>query len=188
MKGLDREAIQLAEWVRRATGCVGLPTDIDRIAERLGLGVFRRKLPRRVYAVSEMPHRMIVLNSMRPRRQQRYDLAHEVGEHLTLSLGVGHGSWHNQFAGHLLVPLNELHGAVRDGQLERICNSFDVSESVILYQMGFLKAWLLSIPEKQNSTVRSGMCESSSNLGNGIAAIRKSPWIEEATAKLRSGV
>jgi len=129
------------------------------MAERLGIRVFCRHLPSRIFAASELWHRIVVLNRRRSPLQQRYDLAHEIAEQITLDMGNSHGAWQNQFAGHLLVPLDCLRGQILKGaDLDRLCQRFDTSESVVFYQMAFLKDGILLSQADENirgSVVRS---------------------------------
>ena len=137
-KGIDRECLDLVEWILRATGIdrTLVPVPIREIARRLAVPLREGALPYGVRGMCDVRRRIIVLNGRMPETRKRFVIAHELGELIVLPVSPDHGSWLNEFAGHLLVhPANLQLAAAAMRRTDRLARHFDVGESVLLYQL-----------------------------------------------------
>jgi predicted RNA-binding Zn-ribbon protein involved in translation (DUF1610 family) len=119
--------------LRRETVGDGIPVDVDRIAELLGLtvrrGTFRHdgKLVGRTIEVPE-GHR----------GAERFVIAHEIGHHELQHQGDRHKiePEANAFASELIIPRHALQAAVREGAtLRGLASRFDVSMQATVYAL-----------------------------------------------------
>lgn len=136
--------IELAEEIRREYG-----TDLDTIAESLGLSVIGEKLEGRLtefYVPGS-----IVVNSELSNRKKRELVAHAIGHHLLhagnhlamqkriYSFGNYHEKQANVFAACLLMPHAELSRFISDrSRIDEIANHFQVQEELVRLR---LKVW-----------------------------------------------
>jgi hypothetical protein len=156
---LDREAVELAGMVWRASGLTSAPLDIGRVARALGIVVVVRDLPKPIRAVSDLYRRVIILSSRYPVHKRRFHFGHEVAELLTIDLDLPHSSWQNQFSGHLLVPLLVLIQELQRGMgMDDLCRIFGVGRGVILYQLKLIRhgIGISETAERWGGVVRSG--------------------------------
>ena len=137
-KYLDREAIDLAEWLLQMGRHDGrLPIPVDGLVRCLGARVFPVALPKIVRGVCDRERRIILVNRGLGKPAQRFVIAHELSELLILDMGLPHGGWQNQFAGHLLVPLRLLIREASGRGLDDLAEMFEVGEAVIAYQLRY---------------------------------------------------
>lgn len=136
-----RQAIQTAEGIYREYG-----TDLDRIADSLGLIVLEEELEGRLSEVYFGD--AIVVRADLPRAVKRELIAHAIGHHLmhagnhltlqgnTYSFGNYHEKQANVFAAWLLVPEDQLTEKLNASRaLPDLAHDFGVTDELMLFRL-----------------------------------------------------
>lgn len=146
-----------AQQARERTGEAGPPIDVNAIARKLGVGVFRWPFPDALSAlvVRHDQHAVIGVNSWQAPTRQRFSTAHELGhvvlphkaqhfiEYGVLATSDGeppgynwkHEREANEFAAELLMPVARLEREAEHYSPPRLARRYQVSEEAMGFRL-----------------------------------------------------
>lgn len=137
---MDAGAVMIAKRIREEVGVRDYRVEIERLFEHYDVGWAVRELPVTINGVCLPEKRVVVVASRFSARTRRFHLCHELIEVLYPTTMV-HGSMYNEAAGHLLMPPWLISSALdKCHSYFELASVFDVSLSVVNYQLKFLAA------------------------------------------------